>query len=78
MAQGYVIRSEITYRTGEHAVNYWLGAGGNIWTGHPSKAAGFKTIRGARAAFKATFGAYPESRTGDPHRYSTVGPIDLT
>jgi hypothetical protein len=65
----YVVRSDITYGTGERSVSYWTG--GCIWALHPSDAVKFETKREAMGAL-SEYRATPAQRGSHPHTYSAV------
>jgi hypothetical protein len=70
----YFIRSEITYRTGEHSVTFWRGASDPaMWVYHPSDAAQFSTVTAARKAFKGATGYFPGQHPQDRHTINVVG-----
>lgn len=71
----YFIRSEITYRTGEHSVTFWRGeADPCVWVYHPSDAQHFCSLTEARSAFKRATGYFPGENPDDLHRITTCGP----
>lgn len=65
----YVVRSDITYGTGERSVTYWTG--GCIWALHPSDAVKFDTEREAMGAL-SKYRATPAQQRSHPHTYSAV------
>ncbi|SIC07067.1 Uncharacterised protein [Mycobacteroides abscessus subsp. abscessus] len=63
---GYVVQSDITYRTGQRSITYW--SGGALWTHHASEALQFDTESQA----KAEFGLTPLREKAGLHKYTVV------